>query len=56
LSGAQYFSSMDINRAFWQIPLLEEDKEKTGFMVEGKLYEFNVMPFGTMNAQALSNV
>jgi hypothetical protein len=52
LAGAQFFSSMDINRAFWQVPLLEEDKQKTGFMVEGKLYEFNVMPFGSMNAQA----
>jgi hypothetical protein len=52
LSGAKYFSSMDINRAFWQVPLAEEDKHKTGFMVEGRLYEFNVMPFGSMNAPA----
>jgi hypothetical protein len=52
LAGAKFFSSMDINRAFWQVPLLEQDKEKTGFMVEGKLYEFNVMPFGSMNAPA----
>jgi hypothetical protein len=52
LAGAQYFSTMDINRAFWQVPLCEKDKEKTGFMVEGKLFEFNVMPFGSMNAPA----
>ena len=49
LAGAKYFSSVDINRAFWQVPLLEDDKQKTAFMVEGKLYEFNVMPFGNMN-------
>jgi hypothetical protein len=52
LAGAKYLSSMDINRAFWQVPLKEADKEKTGFMVEGKLFEFNVMPFGSMNAPA----
>jgi hypothetical protein len=52
LAGAKFFSSVDINRAFWQVPLAEEDKEKTGFMVEGRLYEFNVMPFGSMNAPA----
>ena len=50
LAGSKFFSTMDINRAFWQVPLAEEDKKKTGFMVEGRLYEFNVMPFGSMNA------
>ena len=52
LSGSKFFSTMDIDRAFWQVPLSDEDKQKTGFMVDGQLYEFNVMPFGACNAPA----
>ena len=52
LSGSQLFSTMDIDRAFWQIPLEENSKQKTGFMVDGQLFEINVMPFGACNASA----
>lgn len=50
LWGARYFSTVDVDRAFWQIGVKEADKCKTAFIVDGKLYEFNVMPFGSMNA------
>lgn len=50
LSGAKYFSTLDVDQAFWQIGVEEADKEKLAFVFEGKLYEFNVMPFGSMNA------
>jgi len=50
LNGSKYFTTMDVDRAFWQIPVLESDKKKLAFCVDGKLYEFNVMPFGSMNA------
>ena len=50
LSGAKFFSTLDIDRAFWQVGIAEEDKCKTAFVVDGKLFEFNVMPFGSMNA------
>jgi hypothetical protein len=50
LSGAQYFSKIDVDRAYWQVGLREEDKCKTAFVVDGNLFEFNVMPFGSMNA------
>ncbi len=52
LSGAKWFSTCDVNKAFWQVGLLEEHKQKTAFIVDGQLYEFNVMPFGAMNAPA----
>jgi hypothetical protein len=52
LSGAKFFSTMDVDRAFWQIGLREEDKCKTAFVVDGQLFEFNVMPFGSSNAPA----
>jgi transposase InsO family protein len=52
LSGAKFFTTIDIDRAFWQVRVAEEDKEKTAFVMDGKLFEFNVMPFGSMNASS----
>lgn len=50
LSGCSFFTTLDVDRAFWQIPVVEADKCKLVFVVDGRLYEFNVMPFGSMNA------
>jgi hypothetical protein len=50
LCGAKFFSSMDIDRAFWQIAMAEADKHKFAFRVDGRLFEPNVMPFGSKNA------
>ena len=52
LSGSKFFSTMDVDRAFWQVGLKEEHKCKTAFAVDGQLWEFNVMPFGASNAPA----
>ena len=52
LGGNVFFSSFDLLSGFWQIPMHEEDKKKTAFVVEGGLYEFTVMPFGLTNATA----
>ena len=43
----QVMSSLDLTSSFWQIPLKEESKQYTAFMHEGKIYEFEVCPFGT---------
>jgi len=50
LWGAKFYSKLDVDRAFWQVGLREEDKCKTAFAMDGRLFEFNVMPFGSMNA------
>ncbi|MEM7421890.1 MAG: reverse transcriptase family protein, partial [Pseudomonadota bacterium] len=50
LSGSKYFISLDLASGYWQIPLAENDREKTAFICEHGLYEFNVLPFGLCNA------
>ena len=50
LSSSTYFSVMDLSSGYWQVPLNPEDKEKTAFTTGTGLYNFNVMPFGLVNA------
>ena len=53
LYGSQYFTTLDLKSGYWQVPIKEEDKEKTAFRTSsGQLYEFNQLPFGLCNAPA----
>jgi hypothetical protein len=52
LGGKHWFSTFDMHTGFWQIEMLEKDKQKTAFIVDGGLYEFNVMPFGLTNSNS----
>ncbi|UYV80091.1 hypothetical protein LAZ67_18001653, partial [Cordylochernes scorpioides] len=40
LSGARYYSSMDLRTGYWQIEVDEHDREKTAFITPDGLYEF----------------
>src|SRR6266481_4563854 len=54
MSGALYFSCMDINKAFHQIPCANEDTiEKTAFVIPDGLFEWLVMPMGVSNGPAV---
>lgn len=53
LKNAKYLSSLDLSKAFWQIPIVESDREKTAFYVPGRgTFMFNVTAFGLTNAPA----
>lgn len=58
LGKAKYISSIDLNDAFWQIPLDKHSRPKTAFNVPGKgMFQFKVVPFGlTTAAQAMQKV
>ena len=47
LSGASYFSSLDLCQGYHQMLVDPKDREKTAFIPGyGGLYEYNVLPFG----------
>ena len=39
--GSRYFSVLDCYSGFWQVPIKEEHKERTGFTAQQGHYEFN---------------
>jgi hypothetical protein len=51
LEGAEWHTSLDLDMAYHQVPMMDEDKEKTAFATpRGGLYQFTTMPFGLCNA------
>lgn len=50
LSGARWFSTLDLASGYNQVPVTEGDKPKTAFCTPFGLFEWNRMPFGLCNA------
>ena len=50
LSGARFFTTLDLLSGYWQVGLTPEARLKSAFVVRSGLYLWNVMPFGLCNA------
>uniref|UniRef100_A0A3B5PZG8 Gypsy retrotransposon integrase-like protein 1 n=1 Tax=Xiphophorus maculatus TaxID=8083 RepID=A0A3B5PZG8_XIPMA len=50
LTGAQWFSTMDLASGYNQVPVTASDRHKTAFCTPFGLFEWNRMPFGLCNA------
>ena len=53
LSGARWFSTLDLVSGYWQAEILESDRPKTAFYCHKGLFQFKVLPFGLCNAPAV---
>ena len=52
LGKCQYYSTIDLSKGSWQIPVAEEDIHKTAFVIPDGGYEFLRMSFGMKNSGA----
>ncbi len=52
LAGHSYFSKLDLSKGYWQVPLDENSREYSAFEAPQGLFQFKVMPFGMVTAQA----
>lgn len=48
-----YFSKIDINSAFWSIPVREKDRYKLGFVTKRGHYQWKRLPFGLKSSPAI---
>lgn len=49
----RWFTALDINSAFWSIPIRKRDRYKTGFITQDGHYQWSNMPFGLKNSPAI---
>jgi hypothetical protein len=52
LSKYRYSSKINLSKKYWQVPLSNNAKPLTAFKTPSKLFQFQKMPFGLVNAPA----
>ena len=53
LAGSTVFSTMDLKSGYWQVPVKQEDRDKTTFVTHQGLYRWKRAPFGLKNMPAV---
>lgn len=51
--NCKFYSTLDINSAFWSIPLRIEDRKKTGFVTQNGHFQWTCLPFGLKTSPAI---
>ena len=46
LGGSRFFSTLDLENGFWQVPVAPEYRAKTAFITSDGLWKFKRLPFG----------
>ncbi|GMF55251.1 unnamed protein product [Phytophthora fragariaefolia] len=50
LHGSRRYTSLDLYAGYWQVPVADKDRDKTGFVARRGSFWFIRMPFGLANA------
>ena len=53
IQDSTWLSTLDLRAGYYNIPVAEEDKDKTAFITRSGCYRFNVMSFGATGAPSL---
>ena len=52
LAGKNYFTTLDLLKGYYQIPMHKDSIEKTAIITPFECFEFLQLPFGVMNASS----
>ena len=52
ISKYKYFTTLDLESAYHQLPLRPEERLYTAFEIDGELFQFTRVPFGVTNGSA----
>lgn len=50
---ARWFTTVDLNSAFWSIPIRIKDRYKTGFVTQNGHWQWRVLPFGLKSSPGI---